>query len=84
MQTTVRTTIRIKKELLDQSRLLALKRGTSLQEIINDTLALGFGKISDIDSTKEAMRKINEFRLSMVKKELRAEKLLEMNKSDLK
>lgn len=62
---TVRTTIRIRKDLLDQSRLLALRRDTSLQEVINDTLAQGFGHITDLDNHKQAMGRIDQFRESL-------------------
>lgn len=84
MQTTVRTTVRIRKDLFDQSRLLALKKGTSLQEVINTTLALGLGKISDLVSIKEAMMKIDKLRLSLADKKISLEDLLNKSSSDLK
>lgn len=84
MQTTIRTTVRIRKDLFDQSRLLALKNGTSLQEIINNTLALGLGKVSDLESSKEAMGKIDKFRMSLSDKKINLEDLLSKSRSDLK
>ena len=84
MQTTIRTTVRIRKDLFDQSRLLALKNGTSLQEIINNTLALGLGKVSDLESSKEAMKKIDKLRVSLSGKKVDLENLLSKSRSDLK
>jgi hypothetical protein len=84
MINTVRTTIRIRKDLFDQSRLLALERDTSLQEVINDTLIRGFGYITDMDRHKEAMAAIDTFRESMRGKKIRLQKLLEQNKKDQK
>lgn len=84
MQTTVRTTIRIRKDLLDQSRFLALNKGASLQEIINNMLALGFGKVSDLGSAKEAGAKIDKFRHSLSGKKIDLQKLLDLNKADQK
>lgn len=80
---TVRTTIRIRKDLLDQSRLLALRRETSLQQVINDTLAQGFGHITDFDIHKEAMARIDEFRTRFRGKKINVKKLIEENKKEL-
>lgn len=84
MQATIRTTVRIRKDLLDQSKLLALKEGTSLQEVINNALALGFGKISDIKSDKIAMEQIDKFRSNLSSKNINLEKLLGQSKLDQK
>lgn len=84
MQTTIRTTVRIRKDIFNQSRLLAVKKGTSIQEIINNALALGFGKMSDLESTKEAMMKIDKFRMSLSDKKIDLADLLKKSKSDLK
>ncbi len=84
MQTTIRTTIRIRKELFDQSRLLALKNRTSLQEIINNILALGLGKVSDLESSREAMAKIDKLRISLSDRKINLEDLLSTSRSDLK
>lgn len=81
---TVRTTIRIRKDLLDQSRLLALRRDTSLQEVINDTLAQGFGHISDFDIHKQAMARIDKFRESLKGRKIDVKKILTESKRDLK
>lgn len=82
MQTTVRTTIRIRKDLIDQSRLLAFNRDTSLQDVINETLALGFGHISDLDIQREAMAKIDHFRKS-IRGRIDTKRLVEENKKEL-
>lgn len=91
MQTTVRTTIRIRKDLLDQSRMLALKRGTSLQEVINDILLKGYGNhITDFDIHdvhQEAMANIDKLREDIRKrlkgKSINTKKLIEQNKKEL-
>ena len=68
MQNTVKTTIRIKKDLLNQSRLLALAKGTSVQAIINEILTIGYKHVTDFRTVKEAMKQIDTFRSSMEKK----------------
>lgn len=80
MQNTVRTTIRIRKDLLDQSRSLAFKRGSSLQDVINETLAKGFKLISDFDSHQQAMKTIDQIRESMKNKDINLTELLELDK----
>ena len=80
---TVRTTIRIRKDLLDQSRLLALRRDTSLQEVINDTLAQGFGHITDFDAHRQAIARIDKFRKSFRSQKINTKKLVEENKKEL-
>jgi len=75
MNNTVRTTIRIRKDLFDQSRLLAFSQGTSLQQVINDMLAKGFSYISDVGNRKRTMAEIDKFRNSMRGK--KDEKLLQ-------
>lgn len=92
MQTTIRTTVRIRKDLFDQSRLLALKRDISLQEVINNILALGLGKVSDLESNKKAMVKIDKLRMSLLRsknfsssnKKINLEGLLSKSKLDLR
>lgn len=84
MQTTIRTTVRIRKDLFDQFRFLALKKGSSLQEVINNTLALGLGKVSDLDQNRKAMSKIDKFRISLADKKIFSEDLLDISKFDLK
>ena len=88
MQTTVRTTIRIRKDLLDQSRLLAFKQGTSLQEVINDVLLKGFDNhITDFDIHQQAMANIDRLREGIRKrlkgKSINTKKLIEQNKKEL-
>lgn len=78
----VRTTIRIRKDLFEQSRLLAFQRNTSLQEVINDTLIKGFQHTTDIDPHKEAMAAIDELAESMRGKKVNLQELLEQNKKD--
>ncbi|MBI2443350.1 MAG: hypothetical protein HYV40_05615 [Candidatus Levybacteria bacterium] len=84
MQTTIRTTIRIRKDLLDQSRMLALHKGVSLQDIINEALALGYKHVSDLHMGKDAMKQIDNFRQRMVKKNIDLNKLIIASKSDQK
>jgi hypothetical protein len=84
MQTTVRTTIRLRKDLFDQSRLVAFEQGSSLQDVINHALELGFSRITDLNSPKEAMKKIDSFRESLSGKKINIEELLEQNKKDQK
>ncbi len=85
MQNTVRTTIRIRKDLYDQSRKLAYQTNSSLQEVINSALAKGFGATSSLNSRKEAMNKINAFREGLRKQGLvfNVEKMIEENKKEL-
>lgn len=84
MQTTVRTTIRIRKDLLDQSRRIALQRGTHLQDVINDTLARGFGEIVDLNRHKQAMATIDSIRQSLRHvKHINTKALLDENKKEL-
>lgn len=83
MQNAVRTTIRLRKDLFDQSRLLAFQRGTSLQEVINNTLATGFGHISDLNLQRDAMDNIDKFRESLKGKNINTRKLVEANKKEL-
>ncbi len=83
MQNSVRTTIRIRKDLLDQSKLISLKRQTSLQETINQALALGFGHISDLDSQRQAMAKIDKFREKLTSQKFKTSEMIEQNKGEL-
>jgi len=84
MQNTVRTTIRIRKDLLDQSRLLALSKGVSLQDVINDTLAIGYKHVSDFTMARNSMKQIDTFRKNMQKKNINLKNLIEMSKADQK
>ena len=84
MQTTIRTTVRIREDLFSQFRLLAVKKGISFQEVINDTLALGLGKVSDLESDKEAMVKIDKLRMSLADKKVDLKDLLNKSRLDLK
>lgn len=83
MQNAVRTTIRIRKDLLHQSKLVALSSGTSLQEVINQVLAQGFGTITDLDTHKSAMVKIDKVRQSLQKDQADVKNLIEENKKEL-
>lgn len=88
MQTTIRTTLRIRKDLLDQSRLLAFKQGSSLQDVINEILIKGFGNhITDLDIHKVAMRNIDSLRQKIrnvaKNKTISTKKLIEQNKKEL-
>lgn len=84
MQDTIRTTVRLRKDLIDYSRLQAFNRGISLQEVINETLALGIGHISDLDTRKKAMACIDRFRNSLKGKKIDVSKILQKSKKDLK
>ena len=84
MQATVRTTIRIRKDLLEQSRMLALHKGVSLQDVVNETLAVGYKHVTDLTASGEAMKQIDHFRSSMAKKNISLKKLLEENTVDQK
>jgi len=84
MQSTTRTTIRIRRDLLDQSRMLALNKGTSLQDIINNALAVGFQHITDLNPSRESMKEIDKFRQSMLRKKINVKKLLKTSKSEQK
>ena len=84
MQGTVRTTIRIRKDLVDQSRMIALKKGVSLQDVINDTLAVGFKHVTDLNTASRLMGQIDSFRQSMTSKNVNLEKLLDLSKKDQK
>lgn len=79
---TVRTTIRIRKEILGLSKILAMKRGTSLQRVINDTLAVGL-HISDKQSQQKAMAKIDKFRDDLSNRKVNVQKLIDEAKKDL-
>lgn len=83
MQATVRTTIRIRKDLFDQSKLLALQNDSSLQEVINQALAQGFGLISGLETHKIAMDKIDRIRQSLKGRKIDVKKLVEANKKEL-
>lgn len=84
MITTIRTTIRIRKDLLDQSRMLAFKKGVSLQDIINETLSIGYKHVTDLNIAHESMKQIDAFRKNMEDKKINVKKLLELSKSDQK
>ena len=59
-----------------------MRRETSLQEIINDTLAQGFGHITDFDVHKEAMARIDKFR-GLKNRKFNVKKMVEENKKEL-
>ncbi|HEX8931939.1 MAG TPA: hypothetical protein VF810_02175 [Patescibacteria group bacterium] len=81
----IRTTIRIRKDLLDQSRILALERGTNLQDVINDILAKGYGEISDLNRHKRAMTTIDSIRQTLSQHgQIDTEALLNESKRELK
>lgn len=84
MQTLIRTTIRVRKDLFDQSRMLAFKRGISLQDVINETLALGFAHVSDLNLHQQAINRIDKFRQSLNDERINIDKILKQSKKDLK
>lgn len=83
MQTTVRTTIRIREDLLKQTRLLAFEKGTTIQTVVNELLASGLGHISDFNRHKQAMRRIDQFRESFKGKKIHVAQLVTKNKKEL-
>lgn len=84
MQTSVRTTVRIREDLLTQSKLLALNNGTTVQQVINDALAMGFGHITDLDTHKLAMSKIDQLRKKSLKgRKINIKKIIEQNKKEV-
>ncbi len=84
MQATIKTTIRIRKDLFDKSRHLAVEKGTSFQEIINKTLAIGFGKVIDLERNRKSMNKIDKLRNILDSKKISSKDLFQESKSDLK
>lgn len=68
---------------MDQSRLLAAKQGVSLQEIVNNVLAKGFGHISDIEIRQNILKKIEKFRKSLVNKKINVQSLVTQNRKEL-
>lgn len=85
MQNTVRTTIRIRKDIIDQSRLVALKKNVALQDVINDTLAVGFKHVTDFNAVNQSMKQIDDFRQSFsVSKNVKLAGLLRISKKDLR
>ena len=84
MQTTVRTTLRIRKDLLDQSRTLAFNKGESLQDVINETLALGYKHITDLNKANDSMKQIDSFRQRVMKNNINLSSLIEASKSEQK
>lgn len=83
MQQTIRTTIRLRKDLLDQSRLLAVKQRTSLQEAINNTLAKGFSYVSDIKTRRNVIKEIDKFRKGLANKKINVQSIVDQNKKEL-
>ena len=85
MQTTIRTTIRIRKDLLNQSKKIALELNTSLQNVINHILAKGFHEITDLNRHKKAMDTIDSIRQSLSQRgQIDTDALLNESKKDLK
>ncbi len=83
MQNAIRTTIRLRKDLLDQSRLVAIQENTSVQNVINSTLAKGFGRISDLEKRRIIMKRIDNFRKSISGKNINAQRVYEASKKEL-
>lgn len=83
MQTSVRTTLRLRKDLFDQSRLLAVRTRSSLQAVINDKLALGL-RLSDTKTQHQAMAKIDRFRQSLASSRVNVKKIVKTSREELK
>lgn len=84
MQDTTRTTIRVQTDLLDKSRQIAIKQKSSLQDVINHVLSVGFKHISDINRTENAIKQIDDFRGKMSKKDINLQELLSDGAKDKK
>lgn len=84
MNQTIRTTIRIKKDILDASRNIAFNQNSSLQDVINNALALGLKHITNLSSSNKAFREIDSFREKYRNKNINLKKLITISKKDLK
>ena len=84
MQNTTRTTVRIRTELLDKSRLIALKQNTSIQDVINEALTVGFKHITNIKGTENSFRTIDKFRKNTANKKIDLKKLRTASMNELK
>lgn len=62
--------------------MLAFKKGVSLQDIINETLSIGYKHVTDLNIARESMKQIDTFRKNMEHKKINIKKLLELSKSD--
>lgn len=80
---TVRTTIRLRKDLLDQSKMIAIKRSTTMQKVINDALQIGMQRISDPAARRRLMKSIDEFRENLRGRKINVQQLIEDNKREL-
>lgn len=54
-----------------------------MQDVINGTLAKGFGQISDIETRKSISKKIDRFRKSLESKKINVQELVADNKKEL-
>ena len=84
MQNIVRTTIRIRKDLLDLSKLLALQKGVSMQQVINEMLEYGFDQLPKKKSRREIMDEIDRMREEIYQKHgyINTQELVDANKRD--
>ena len=82
MQNIVRTTIRIRKDLLDLSKLLALQKGVSMQQVINEMLEYGFDQLPKKKSRREIMDEIDKIRAGISMTNKQVAEILAMNKQD--
>ena len=84
MQATVRTTIRIRKDLFEHSRRLAFERGTSLQDVVNIALERGFRNSSDVNRHIQAMCTIDTIREKLGRtRSIDVQALVRANKKEL-
>lgn len=81
---TIRTTIRINKDLYEQSKLAAFHQGISFQDVINNTLSKGFGTVEDLNGRKQIFDQIRLFQQKAIKAKLKASDVLKESKKDLK
>lgn len=82
---TVRTTIRLDKDLLDQYKMLALKKGTSLQAVVNTVLRQSYPQVASLKTRRELMARIDRFREEAYKKHgyINTQELIDENKREL-
>ena len=81
---TVRTTIRIRKDLMELARKAARENSTNLQKVVNDTLARGFTYAPDLNKRKKLMSELDVLRAKIKRKygNINTEELINKNKKE--
>jgi hypothetical protein len=82
---TVRTTISIRKDLLDHFKIMAINSGISMQKAINDALGEHLAELPDLERRKRAMTAIDKFQSLTYKKHgiIDVDALIQTNKKNL-